>query len=139
MLAMILGAIQSIVSGIAGPLIGYLGKREDVSLDGFKTAAGIDAAAYQAHLNAEIEIARLRASANSWMGARIMVFAFGLPAALHWSAVFLDSTFRFGWAVPALPGQYAGAEMQIALSFFIVAPAMPIISATAAWLGRKGE
>lgn len=134
----ILGSlIQGIASGVLTPLFGYLGKKQDVELDGFKTAAGVDLGAYKAALDAHVEVMRIRASANSWIGARIMVLVFGIPAAIHWAAVFLDSTFRFGWAVPALPGYYAGAEQQIALSFFIVAPAMPLVSATSAWLSRK--
>lgn len=139
MFSIIGGVVQSIVSGIVQPLFGYLGKREDVKLDGFRNATGVDLAAYQAALAANVETMRIRAAANAWLGARIMTMAFGIPAALHWGAVFVVSTFPplYHVTIPALPEAYASAELTIALSFFIVAPAMPIVSATAAWLSRK--
>jgi hypothetical protein len=131
------GLVSSIVSGITGPLFGYLSKRQEVQLDGFRNATGVDLDAYKAALDAQIETNRIRASANSWLGARIITMVAGLPAAVHFGAVMLDSTFRFGWGIPKVPAPYDGYEWAIVQSFFIVAPAMPLVSATAAWLSRK--
>jgi hypothetical protein len=128
---------QRIISGFAGPLLGYLGKKEDVKLDGFRNATGFDLDAYKAALDAQIESSRIRATANSWIGARRITMVAGLPAAVHFGAVMLDSTFQFGWAVPKVPAPYDSYEWAIVQSFFIVAPAMPLVSATAAWLSRK--
>jgi hypothetical protein len=128
---------QRIISGFAGPLLGYLGKKEDVKLDGFRNATGFDLDAYKAALDAQIETSRIRTSANSWIGARLITMVAGLPAAMHFGAVMLDSTFQFGWAVPKVPAPYDSYEWAIVQSFFIVAPAMPLVSATAAWLSRK--
>ena len=131
--------IQSLVSGLVGPLFGYLDKREQVQLDGFRTATGIDLAAYQAALEAQIETLRIRAAANSWIGARVIIMVAGLPAAMHFAAVMLYSTFQLGWGIPRVPAPYDGYEWAIVQSFFIVAPAMPLVSATSAWLSsRKG-
>jgi hypothetical protein len=129
--------VQSIVSGLAGPLLGYLGKKQEVRLDGFRNATGFDLEAYKAALDAQIETSRFRAAANAWIGARIITMVAGLPAAVHFGAVMLDSTFRFGWGIPKVPAPYDGYEWAIVQSFFIVAPAMPLVSATAAWLSRK--
>lgn len=129
---------RSIISGVAGPLLGYLGKKEDVKLDGFRNATGFDLEAYKAALDAQIETSRIRISANSWIGARLITMVAGLPAAVHFGAVMLDSTFQFGWSVPKVPAPYDSYEWAIVQSFFIVAPAMPLVSATAAWLSRKG-
>jgi len=128
---------RTIVSGIAGPAFGYLGKREDVKLDGFRNATGVDLDAYKAALDAQIETSRIRAAANSWIGARVIIMVAGLPAAVHFAAVMLDSTFRFGWGIPKVPAPYDSYEWTIVQSFFVVAPAMPLVSATAAWLSRK--
>jgi hypothetical protein len=131
------GLVSSIVSGITGPLFGYLSKRQDVQLDAFRNATGVDLEAYKAALDAQIETNRIRASANSWIGARIIIMVAGLPAAMHLAAIMLDSTFQFGWGIPRIPSPYDRYEWEIVQSFFIVAPAMPIVSATAAWLSRK--
>lgn len=129
--------IQGLVQGIVGPLFGYLGKREDVRLDGFRNATGVDLEAYKAALDAHIETSRIRAAANAWIGARVITMVAGLPAAMHFGAVMLDSTFQFGWGIPKVPAPYDSYEWAVVQSFFIVAPAMPLVSATAAWLGRK--
>jgi hypothetical protein len=137
MFAIIGSIVQSIVQGVVGPLFGYLGKRQEVQLDGFRTATGVDLDAYKAALEAQIETNRIRASANSWIGARIITMVAGVPAAMHFGAVMLDSTFQFGWGIPKVPTPYDQYEWAIVQSFFIVAPAMPLVSATAAWLGRR--
>jgi hypothetical protein len=129
--------VEKIVAGIAAPLLGYLGKRQEVQLDGFRNATGFDLDAYKAALDAQIETSRIRAAANAWIGARIITMVAGLPAAVHFGAVMLDSTFRFGWGVAKVPAPYDQYEWAIVQSFFVVAPAMPLVAATAAWLSRK--
>ena len=136
MLAIIGAVLSQIIGGLAGPVLSYFTNKQTVTLEGFKAASADDLARYQSYVAALNQANAIKA-ADTWWGARVMVFAFGLPAVIHWGAVFLDSTFRFGWRVPALPGAYAGAEQQIALSFFIILPAMPIVSAVSAWLSRK--
>jgi hypothetical protein len=127
----------SALNALLSTVLNYFKAKSDNELAGFQTAAGLDAANFQKFLEAQVATNQAKLAANGWWGAKFMVFAFGLPAVLHWGAVFLDSTFRFGWKVPALPGEYAGAEQQIALSFFIVLPAMPVVSAVSAWLSKK--
>jgi len=128
--------ISSIISGVLSPLFGWLQNKDNVQLGEFQAYSAAEQATYVAYMQAQ-SAANSAKVANSWWGAHAMVYLFGLPAALHWNAVYLDSTFKFGWAVPALPGPYAGAEQQIALSFFILAPALPLISGVASMLGRK--
>ena len=56
------------------------------------------------------------------------------------AAVALDTLIPpFGsWGVPRLPAPYDGYERDIVMSFFLVMPAMPLVSATATWLrGRR--
>ncbi len=134
-----IGAFLSSLGGsVLTPLFGYLGQRSSADLSAFTTAGQFDLQAYQAYLAAQAQANQLKTSANTWWGARFMVFAFGLPAALHWAAVFWVSAFpQFGWVVPAVPSAYANAEQMIALSFFILAPAMPIASAFASWVHRQ--
>ncbi len=136
-----LGLLGSMLGGLGSavlqPVLGFLASRAAVEVDGFKTAAGLDTDAYKAALAAQVELARLRAAASGWWGARLIVMVAGGSAALHFAAVMLDSTFRFGWGVPKVPPPYDGYEWAIVQSFFLLAPAMPVASAVSAWLGRK--
>lgn len=92
---------------------------------------------YAAYVQAVVQTNAAKLSMNATRAGQIMIYLFGIPAALHWNAVFLDSTFKFHWGIPALPGAYAGAEQTIALAFFITAPAMPLLQSFAASIGKK--
>ena len=135
------GTIGTLLGGLGSslltPLLGFLTSKETIELDGFKTAAGLDTEAYKAALAAQVQIAELRAAQNGWWGARLIIMLAGGSAALHFAAVMLDSTFRFGWGVPKVPAPYDGYEWAIVQSFFLLAPAMPLASAVSTWLGRK--
>jgi len=132
------GLIGSLISGVLSPLTTYLTRRQDVDLAKFQSLNETERAEYSAYLEALIQSNNVKASANSWLGARIMVYVFGLPAAIHWGAVFIVSTIPPQWGfditIPALPSAYAGAEQTIALSFFILAPTLPLVSAARAWI-----
>ena len=72
---------------------------------------------------------------NASRVAHFFVYAFGLPAALHLGGVFITATFpALGYAVYPLQGVYAQIEKDIAESFFILAPALPLTQALAARL-----
>lgn len=136
-----LGLLGTLAGGLGSavlrPVLGFLASRDAVDLDGFRTAAGFDADAYKAALAAQVDIARIRAAQSRWWGARLIVGVAGGSASLHFAAVMLDSTFRFGWGVPKVPPPYDGYEWAIVQSFFLLAPAMPVASAISAWLERR--
>lgn len=144
-----LAIFTTIWSFMSGPFTALAGKvmdwklaQSNVDLEGFKTATGIDSAAYTAWLNASVEVARIKAAANAWWGAKAIVMIAGAPCALHMAAVMLDSMPFWGhvvgsWGVPKPPAPYDQYQRDIVMSFFIVAPAMPLISAASQWLGRK--
>lgn len=137
MLTLIGSLLGGIGSSILAPVLGFITSKNTIELDGFKTAAGLDTEAYKAALAAQTEMAQLRAAQNSWWGARLIILVAGGSASLHFAAVMLDSTFRFGWGVPRVPAPYDGYEWAIVQSFFLLAPAMPLVSAVSTWLGRK--
>jgi len=139
---MLIGSILSaIFSGIISPILTAWSNVKTQQLksevDGFTAAVGGDATIGKAYLDAQMENARIMAASNTWVGARLIILVAGLPAAIHFGAVMLDSTFRFGWGVPKCPPPYDGYEWSIIQSFFFVAPAMPVMSAAAAWLSRR--
>jgi len=141
MWSLIFGAIQ-LIPGLAGKFLDWQVQKANVVLDGFKTAAGFDNEAYKAYLSALVETNRIKLAANAWWGARLIILTAGWPCALHMAAVMLDSLPFYGhvvgaWNVPRPPAPYDQYEHDIVLSFFIVAPAMPLITAASQWLGRK--
>lgn len=125
------------IGALIAPIANIFTNGQTVQAEEFVAMTAAQQGEYIAYAQAVSAMNNAKIAANSWWGAHLMIYLFGFPAALHWGAVFLDSTFRFGWRVPALPGQYAGAELQIALSFFILAPALPIIQSISGLIGRK--
>lgn len=142
---MLLGLLFSalkIIPGLAEKFLDWNIKKANIDLEGFKTAAGFDSEAYKAWLSATVEISAQKAAANAWWGAKLIILTAGWPCAVHMAAVMLDSLPFWGhavgaWGVPRPPAPYDQYEHDIVLSFFIVAPVMPLISATSQWLGRK--
>src|SRR5580704_15898570 len=116
MFATISGLLSSVIGGIINPLFTYLGKKQDVGLAEYQAASAEERDGYLAYVTALGQSNQAKAAANTWSGAHLMVYLFGLPAALHWSAVFWVTTWPglFHWfgvtAINALPERYAGAE-----------------------------
>ena len=134
--------IGSVVSGILAPIFGYMTTARNDDLSGFQSGVGADKDVAIATINAQVEMVQAKASANMWWGARLLFLAGAFGPVVHFTAVFLDSVPLFGhavgsWAIPRLPGPYDGYEGQIVLSFFILAPTAPVLSAAAAWLHRR--
>jgi hypothetical protein len=139
MLAMIFGFVQSVVSGVVGPVFTYLGKAKDDTLMGFQTGAQMDAASYAAYLQAYVQVQQLKASQNSAPMARAIGGAAGALSVFYYGAIVLDSVFHFGWKIDKLgsSGQWDTAAWVIIQSFIIVAPVLPMTTAVSAWLHRK--
>ncbi len=138
MLSILFGLITAI-PGLASKFLEWQVAKSNNELQGFTTATGVDLAAYQAYLAAQVETNRMKVAANGWWGAKVIILMAGIPASLHFAAVFLDTVVPpFGsWGIPKIPPPYDGYQWAIVQSFFIVMPAMPIVSAVAQWLGRK--
>lgn len=142
---MLLGLLFSalkVIPGLAEKFLDWNIKKANIDLEGFKTAAGFDNEAYKAWLDANTEANRIKVTANAWWGARLIILTAGWPCAIHLAAVILDSLPFWGhavgaWGIPGPPAPYDQYERDIVMSFFIVAPAMPLISAASQWLGRK--
>jgi len=140
MLAAIGAIITSIVNGVVGPLFGFLNKKQDINLEMFRTETGFDLAAYQAVLAANAEANNAKIIANSWWGAHLLILLFGVPVGVHWACLMLVSTFPEtfpGWIVKAPAPADSELERVIIQSFFIMAPAIPVLSALAERIGRR--
>jgi hypothetical protein len=133
------GLLLGFLPGFATSVLNYLTKKADRELEGFRVGSQVDLEAAKAYLAAQVETNRIKAAANGWWGARMIILIAGLPMACHMAAVALDTLIPpYGsWGIPKLPPPYDGYERDIILSFFIIMPAMPVVSALATWLGRK--
>jgi hypothetical protein len=134
--------LMNTLPGLAERFLQWQIQRANIDLEGFKTGAGFDTEAYKAWLAAIVEINNAKLAANAWWGAKLIILAAGLPCAVHLAAVILDSMPFYGhavgqWNVARPPAPYDQYQRDIVLSFFIIAPAMPLISAASQWLGRK--
>jgi hypothetical protein len=139
---LITGGIGSAISGILAPIFGYMTTARNDDLSGFQSGVGSDTDRYKSYLSATVQMAQIRASQNMWLGARILFLIGAAGPVLHSTGVYLDSLPWFGhvvgsWGIPRVPAPYDDREGQIVLSFFILAPAAPVLSAAAAWLHRR--
>jgi hypothetical protein len=138
MFTIIGGLVNSLIGAVLSPIMAYLNKKQDVGLAEYQAASTEERDGYLAYVTALGASNTAKVAANNWSGAHLMVYAFGLPAVIHWGAVFLVSTFpSLGWHPQALPAVYASAEQMIALSFFVLAPALPIVSSVTQMLNKR--
>lgn len=137
------GGLSSLISGVLTPWFSYLNKRQDVTLDGFKTATGADAEAYKAYLAYRAQVDSLHVAETSWWGPKLLLMIVAMPACLHVALVFLDSTFTFGTGhygslgIAKLPLDYFVFEQRVIEFLFGAAVAGPMASAVSSWLHRK--
>lgn len=130
------------IPGLAGKFIDLQAQKVNVTLEGFKAAGVFDLQAYQSWLTAQVEINRMKVAQNSWWGARVIILTVGGAAALHMSAIFLDSMPFWlhdigSWGIPKPPAPYDAYERDIVMSFFLVTPVMPVLSAVSAWMAKR--
>lgn len=137
-----LGGIFSLITsglgfltGIAPAISSYLVQAKNVEAQEFSTMSETDRAEYIAYTQATSALNSAKVINNTSRAAQVMIYLFGLPAALHWGAVYITATLN-GWpyAVDPLHGLYASAEHDIAISFFVMAPTLPVVSALASRL-----
>lgn len=99
--------LGSLISGVLSPLMTYLNKKEDVSLEKFKVNGEVDKTlvdAYKVQLTAKRDL--LLAQQNHF-GGRMMQYLFVYPLGLWWTAIIVYCIFSpyFDWMKPvkALP------------------------------------
>lgn len=136
--------------GLAQSWFDWQAKKLNTELEGFKGAAGVDLAAFQAHLAAQVEVNKLKLAQQSWWGAKLIILVAGVPAGLHFALVMIDSTCPISWGwgmtegrggcgmgIPKLPSPYDTFEWVIVQSFFLVMPIQTGVNALSQWLARK--
>ncbi len=115
-------AFNRVVTAVAG----YLQQKANDRLAAHQAEVGGDVQLALARANAEVEARRLQAQLlaadGGWWVTRWMRPLAFYVCLVHFAAIVLDSTFRFHWAIPALPAPYDGYEQYILLSIIIARP-----------------
>lgn len=142
----------SFISGLLGglssfekPVFDWLDKKQDTTLDGFKTGTAADTQALQIVLAHNLEVAKLQLAYNtSWWGPKACYMIVAIPACVHVALVMIDSSFTFGTGhygnlgVAVLPGIYATFELWVVKSLFVVSALQKVVPSFASlWMGGK--
>lgn len=148
----ILFKVISVIPGLAEKFLNWQIQRANVELEGFRVGANVDLEAFRAHLQAQVDNNRLKLAQNSWWGAKLIIIMAGVPAALHFALVILDSSCpaSWGWNIvndttvagcgfkfAKLPAPYDMYQWAIVQSFFLVMPVQTGVNALAQWLNRR--
>ncbi len=137
----IFSAIGSLLGGpitaITGQVASYFTSAKTVEGSEFAAMTSADQQTALAYLQAQTSLNSAKVTNNAHGAAYFMVWLFGLPPAMHWSSVVVVNSWPFyklHLVIPAVPPTYADAEFKIALSFFVLAPALPVLNGLASRL-----
>jgi hypothetical protein len=116
------GALDTLLGRVAD----LLQRKASDDLARHQTGVAADTQIAIAQVNAQIEARKeqaklMEADRGWWVTAWIRPLIV-YPCVIHFGAIVIDSTFRFGWGIAKLPPPYDGYEQAIILSFFIARP-----------------
>ncbi|MCI0600443.1 MAG: hypothetical protein L0Y60_13140 [Beijerinckiaceae bacterium] len=147
MLALIIPALNALFGSLINPFVqSWIKYKQDklvIEERGFEAAAKSDQAVMEAVIDSNVRMAALKVQVYGTPINRFIVLIAGVPAALHFGLVFIDtilaSEFAFGAAVmgvPKLPAPYDTFEWAIVSSFFLVHAVNLGKSNVSEWLDR---
>jgi hypothetical protein len=144
MLAFLLPLLDKLLGSIITPLANAWVSYQTSKEAGFAAGAAADASIAMARAQTEVQNNALKVQLYGTPIYRLITFIAGLPPALHFGAVFIDtllaSNSLFGRpviGVQKLPPPYDVFEWAIVSSFFLVHAINVGTSNVAAWLGIK--
>jgi hypothetical protein len=148
MLAILLPLIDKLLGSIITPLVNawvsYKTTQMQTGEAGFEKAAAADAVVMTAAMQADMQMAQMKVSLYGSTTYRIITLVAGLPPALHFGLIYIDTILAskaflgaayFG--VPKLPAPYDTFEWAVLSSFFLVDAINIGASNVQQWLGKK--
>lgn len=148
MLALIIPILNSVLGGLITPFVkawtDYQNTKLTTGEAGFEKAAAADSVVMTAAMQADVQMAQMKVSLYGTTTYRIITLVAGLPPAIHFGLVYIDTILAskaflgaayFG--VPKLPAPYDTFEWAVVSSFFLVHAVSVGKSNVAQWLGRK--
>lgn len=137
LLAIVNWLSSSAFGAIANGVVSVLNKKTDAQIAQIGATKETDVAKIQAATAAMHEQAALATLRWGWWGTRYLMLAAALPPIIHSGAVYLDSTFKFGWAISRAPGVYEGQEIQIIATVVGILTVQTIGGGIASRVGTK--
>jgi hypothetical protein len=134
MLSLILGIFKVLGMDILPKVLEAYNKKADTLVANNNTTAVVAGKMIEADM-AVTQAKKENLATGNWVNS-VMIMLLGLPVAIHWAAIAIDSTFKFGLAVPAMPGAYGEAEIEIVKSFFITGVAAATVVKVASIIKR---
>jgi hypothetical protein len=128
---------SSAFGAIANGVVSVLNKKTDAQITQIGANKETNLAQIQAATAAMHEQAALATLRWGWWGTRYLMLAAALPPIIHSGAVYLDSTFKFGWAISRAPGVYEGQEIQIIATVVGILTVQTIGGGIASRVGTK--
>ncbi len=130
------GAFDALLGRVAD----LLQRKASDDLARYQTGVAADTQIAIGQVNAQIEARKeqaklIQADRGWWVTAWIRPLIV-YPCVVHFGAIVIDSTFRFGWGIAKLPPPYDGYEQAIILSFFIARPFEKVARVFAAGVAR---
>jgi hypothetical protein len=136
--------LGSIITPFVNGWVSYKTTQMQTGEAGFEKAAAADAVVMTAAMQADVQMAQMKVSLYGSTTYRIITLIAGLPPAIHFGLVYIDTILAskaflgaayFG--VPKLPAPYDTFEWAIVSSFFLVHVVTAGRSNVAQWLGKK--
>ena len=128
----LVGSALSFLTGLAPAISSYLLTAKNVEAQEFAAMTQEEREEFIAYTKSATALNEAKVQNNRTTSAHLMVYLFGVPPAIHWAGVYLTATFpQLGLHVDPLHGYYALSEKTIAESFFLLAPAIPVVGALA--------
>lgn len=148
MFALIIPILNAVLGGVIKPFVAAWTQYESTKMQtgeaGFEKGAAADAAIMQAALVSDVQLAAMKVSVYGTRTYRIITLIAGLPPAIHFGLVYIDTVLAskaflgaayFG--VPKLPAPYDTFEWAVVSSFFLVHAINIGTSNVSQWLGKK--
>jgi hypothetical protein len=148
MIAMFLPFLKAVFGGLIRPFIAawtdYERTRLATRVQGFEAGVRGDAAVMQAALANDLQMNALKVQVYGQPINRLIMLIAGLPPALHFGLVFIDTILASKaicgaplLGVPKVPSPYDAYQTTIVFSFFLVQSVQLGKSNVSAWLERK--
>src|SRR5436190_12408094 len=93
-------------TAIANGVVNVLNRKTDARIAEVQAHKETDVAAIQASIPIVAAQAAIVQQRWGWWGTRYMALAAAFGPIIHANAIYLDSTFKFGWAIAKAPGPY---------------------------------
>lgn len=136
--------LGSIITPFVNAWVSYKTTQMQTGELGFEKAAAADSVVMTAAMQADVQMAQMKVSLYGTFTYRVITLVAGLPPAIHFGAIYIDTLLASGFLVghsvlnvPKLPAPYDLYEWSIVGSFFLIHAINVGSSNVQQWLNKK--